>query len=57
MRTFITYVSGIVFAIGLFLLLGTPDFIGIPELIRQMGIAFGLMVTGLVGLGIGGKVW
>ena len=54
MKTFITYIGGIVFVAGLFIVLGTPDFIGISERIVQFGIGFGLMLTGLIALKLSG---
>lgn len=48
MRAFITYLGNILFIIGMFIFLGAPDFLSLAELFRQIGIAMGFMLVGLI---------
>lgn len=46
MKTLLELIGGIVFTIGFFIALGTPDFIGLGEMVKQFGIGVGLMLSG-----------
>ena len=48
MNTVIQTIGYIVFTIGLFIVLGTADFLSLGETFKQVGIGFGIMFVGFI---------